>query len=292
MKKLLLLLCLGIILVAGCGQNQNSTTVETWTDEGIVFSPDQFTNAIIVADPSVLTMADGTYRMYFSIAKTGVAAALYYATSSDGAAWTAQPAVLLADVSVSRPYKLSDGRIRLYYNANSNSEFLSAISSDGLSWTVESGKRLSLSSDGEDKAAIDMGTVDTFDGSTYRMYYGGAKTSSNPIPYKILSATSADGLDFTRELGVRFTSDTGRATHPHVFKHGSKYIMYYSTNNIVYKATSDNALTWTEIGSTGVAGNDPFVMQLSNGNWRMFYGTYDATTGKGYIRSALATQIL
>ncbi|MFA4857666.1 MAG: hypothetical protein WC636_00070 [Candidatus Margulisiibacteriota bacterium] len=253
-------------------------------------SPDESLNQDGVGDISIATVEGGSLRLYVSIAYSAsgpaYGSALFSHISSNETTWATEEGIRLTGISVSRPLRLPAGGWRLYYNQSANAGIISAYSADGLSWEAESGTRIATGG-AYDAAVVDMGTTLIFPDGTYRLYYGGSSESGATINYVILSATSADGLTFTKESGVRLASSTGRATHPHVFYFGGQYIMYYSTHQYVYKATSSDGLTWAESGSTGIYGADPFILQLSSGNWRMFYNDYDAGTDRATAYTAI-----
>jgi hypothetical protein len=285
MKYSILPLLIFFCFIAGCGGGGGgSSDQDAWTDEGVFLSPQNFTLGRIVADVSIITLESGSYRMFFNLARTNGLSGLYSSISTNETTWTTEEGEKLADVSVSRPFQISPEGYRLYYNGRENGSILSAISTnEGRSWIAEAGTRIATDSS---YAVVDMGTTLLFPNNLYRMYYGASSEGGAIINFVILSATSEDGVNFTRE-GVRLISSTGRATHPHVFKYNNQYIMYYSTHNYVYKAVSSDGLNWTEQGSVGINGADPFIQQLSNGSWRMYYGTYDAGLDRGYVRTAL-----
>lgn len=105
--------------------------------------------------------------------------------------------------------QLSDGRVRLYFcQLRSNSQvydILSAISNDGLSFTVEPGVRINATAGylGDSRSVCYPTIVKLGDG-TFRMYFNGIN-SSNLTPvgpsasgmWRIYTAKSSDGLAFT-----------------------------------------------------------------------------------------------
>jgi hypothetical protein len=120
--------------------------------------------------------------------------------------WQKDSAQRLEDGSVPFVHKLEDGRVRLYYCNNKG--ILSAISKDGVTFTKESGVRISPEA-GFEVQVCDPTIIDLPDGKM-RMYYKGA-SSLNPGPgqsiHKIFSALSSDGLTFQKE-GLRIDSET------------------------------------------------------------------------------------
>ena len=101
---------------------------------------------------------------------------------------------------------MKDGKVRLYYCNNQG--ILSAISSDGLTFTKEQEIRISPGT-GFESYVCDPTIVNLPDGKM-RMYYKGAN-SQNAGPgqsiHKIYSAISSDGLTFQKE-GLRIDSET------------------------------------------------------------------------------------
>jgi hypothetical protein len=155
-------------------------------------------------------------------------------TRRDTSTWNKQSGIRLASVSAPSVIKLASGYYRVYYVSGSN--IVSAISTnEGTSFTVEAGSRLSPISGSTYEAAITNPCVLRLTEltDTYRMYYEGlsSTTESNPI-HRIFCAISYDG-------GTTFNRETTSLT-PEVI--------------------ADN----NNIGS-------PFVVKLSNNNYRMYY---------------------
>ena len=109
---------------------------------------------------------------------------------------------------------LPDGRFRMYYAgplspsvSGARHAIKSAVSADGLNWTVESGIRLLGDGDGDggpDGAPANEGVVNgprviRLSDGTYRMYYQANTLGFIPPDYRVKSATSTDGLTFARE---------------------------------------------------------------------------------------------
>ena len=153
--------------------------------------------------------------------------------------------------------QIEDGKWRLYYAIQpeimpNNHEIYSATSTDGKTWTQESGTRKTMATFPE--------VVKLADGR-YRMYYQNAGA--------IKSAISSDGLSFTDEAGTRMGKDNSEGlaldnvAAPAVSRQADgTYIMLYrgainqryATNtpnvstNLYLWATSDDGLTFTQKG--------------------------------------------
>lgn len=146
--------------------------------------------------------------------------------------WEKDDGSRIVDGSVPYIHKLKDGRVRLYYCKDQ--EIVSAISKDGLTFTKESGVRISPGT-GFETHVCDPTIVDLPDGKM-RMYYKGADTMM-PGPgsiHKIYSAISSDGLTFQKE-GLRIDSeneeDNGWASVPDaIVLPDGRVRIYYVTN--------------------------------------------------------------
>ena len=120
---------------------------------------------------------------------------------------TKEPGSRISGGSVPFITKLDDGRFRLYYCGPGG--ILSAISSDGLGFTQESGVRIGPNfSNKFEKIVCDPTLIKLHDGKV-RMYYKGADSGQGgpgQAIHKIFSAISSDGLNFQRE-GLRVDSE-------------------------------------------------------------------------------------
>ncbi len=281
----------------------DSTTSSRWTlDEGIRIQPSDVgvEAGLPVADISVVILPDDTYRAYYIAQNVGILSS----TSTDGLNFTLESGVRLSDGhGQPRVVKLSDGRYRLFFTGMVDREagIGSAISSDGLNFTEESGIRIKASDFGED--SLSGGSLVTLDDNTYRMYFSRLPMPDEPItPFQTYSAVSSDMLNWTPETGVRVGEGSNidkSAEHPFVIKKtDGTFRMFFYVNDPTasWTATSTDGLTWEnaeETGITGVTsmaeGNDPDIVVLPDGRWRMYYGDFDTTIG-GFIRSTVASE--
>ena len=176
--------------------------------DGINFS-DEANTRVMGCDPSIVVLNDGTYRLYTKRqdSQNQSVHRVYSATSSDGLTWKDEGkrfetsgAPCNGWTSVPDAVMMSDGRVRLYFTCNKDSnETRSAISSDGLNFTLEDGVRLSK--------AVDADVMRLPD-NTYRMFFATAPQRSQVVPpTAIYSAISKDGLVWTIESNVAKASD-------------------------------------------------------------------------------------
>lgn len=227
-----------------------------------------------------------TYKMWYTGATQLNTARIGYATSSDGTNWikdiTNNP-VLTPDSSawdslvVVLPVVIFDGTIyKMWYGGGGpgSIEVGYATSPDGISWTKDSANPvINVGLPGEwDDAEVNPGTV-IFDGSTYKMWYGGR--SQGPS-YQIGYATSSDGINWVKDITnnpVLMPGNPGEwddlfVYTPDVIWDGVKYHMWYFgrggtplTSGIGY-ATSSDGVNW-EKDTT----NNPVLRPGDPGEW-------------------------
>ena len=150
-------------------------------------------------DPSVISMPDGSYRMYFTSPGSGgpgqacSGKQLKYATSTDLVRWTAMPDVLLADLGCGVPnvVRAGDRDYRLYYvrgGAGREHGTYMATSTDGLTWTPTDTLLTP-------KDMVDPSVVKLDDGS-WLMFTADfpAGKSAGPFFQKLYVGTSDDGF--------------------------------------------------------------------------------------------------
>src|SRR3972149_3054501 len=271
-----------------------TVTTSVWTkEEGIRLQPSDagLESGSVVADISVIKLSDDTYRAYFAI-NEGIRSA----TSNDGLTFTVEDGFRLPEgYGMPRVVRLSDGRYRLF--AIVSDGIASAVSDDGLEVTVEEGTRIKASGFGVEQ--LSGGSLVELDDGTYRMYFSDLpKPGEGVKDHLVFSATSSDMLTWTAESGVRAGTGSGidmSAEHPFVIKlsDGTFRMFYYRNNPTgLWTATSTDSLTWGDPESTGITekteGNDPDVVTLPDGRWRLYYGDFDESIG-GLIYSAAAS---
>lgn len=104
------------------------------------------------ADPSVVALADGTYRMYFTASRPSAGGppqpcagkSLAYATSSDLLVWQTQPGTLVSDIGCGVPEvvaRTGGGFLLTYVSSQGGHGVHVGTSQDGLAWTLLPGLR-------------------------------------------------------------------------------------------------------------------------------------------------------
>ncbi len=221
---------IGLLSLAGCGAKGTDDDEDTtpkpftcsgtpatclrissgWTFEGVVLRKDQTGNG--GPDPFILRLDDGRFRLYYAVADTPADPdwwGMVSWISDDGLSFTKEAGyrfegyTLFAHCIVRNP----DGSFRMYWldqkqglvNNKGYQAIKSALSTDGgLTFVGDPGERLTYSGAGYETNGIGAGRVILLDDGRFRMYYGATSDHG-----RLLSAVSTDGLDFTREDGVR-----------------------------------------------------------------------------------------
>lgn len=281
-----------------------------WRTEGVVFSDPTIQNV------EVIPLPDGRYRMFLE--QEGQ---IKSALSNDGRTFTLEEGVRLLG-RMPAIVKLPDGSWRIYFvspsGENNSAEggaslatnvIKSAVSADTLNWTSEEGVRLAPG--GEfDPDRVANPTVIALPGGGYRMYYDGEiQKTAQDFTQRILSATSSDGLTWTKDPGVRINigesplfADLVWSAHAEYYNLTQTYQLYFSalrrnateqseeglsTSQGIYLATSPDGILFTVQPKPELAGSyrDPFVLNSPEGK-RLYYqanggGLYLATLKEG-----------
>jgi len=201
--------------------------------------------------PDVIPLPDGRWRMYFEAGGMSGPNNVLSAISDDGLHWEPEPGVRFGDdewaYGSPRCLYVEDSgktRFRLYCHhysfpmksgLDAQNHIVSAISDDGLNFEPEPGIRIPQETEYEAYATYAPEILLLGDG-TYRMYYPGWSEAPD-MHGRIFSAVSKDGLDWTKDEGIRV--DIGG---PHDQTHCS----------------------------------EPCVIDLPDGRYRMFYEACDA----------------
>ena len=258
-------------------------------------------------DVCVVQLGDGRYRMYGELHGDIISY-----LSGDGLSWKREEGKRMENAGFPFVMELPDGRWRMYYSAmgiGAEDRFLSAISTDGLTFEVEEGHRYDGKSDYEQ--IVQSPRIVKLDDGTYRMYFTAiSDVGTENETARILSAISSDGLNFTLEEGVRIDPTVPplvgkRAAHawPITLSDGSicLYFAGATTNGggIISAISSDGLnftinpfpelLNWAEDKDV----QDPCVIAIGD-TLRMYYGLYNGpyVIPESGIYSALNTSVI
>lgn len=270
------------------------TTTNEWQEVGPAL-------AGTYADADIITLADGSYRMYAATQPevAGNQLEIYSARSKDGITWTKEAGTRKTLSTFPDIVKLDDGTFRL--NFQNAGVIKSATSKDGLKFTDETGTRIDKTNDQGmtfDNVAAPT-TLKLADG-TYLMAYRGtikeayaAETVPNKEMGVVMYATSTDGKTWTKKgLAIDTRKDTelkGWADGPELIDFDGEVRLYFSTYKGVYYSVFKDGdfgkakFSWQKTDPTkpantndvfgGIPPGDPTLLKV-NSVWYMYYGTH------------------
>lgn len=142
----------------------------------------------------------------------------------------------------------------IYFN---RSGLCMSVSHDrGVTWSAPISVTIN---GGASDSAVDPSIVQLNNGTLRLYYYGPTSTDGDPaqIPGKhaIYSATSDDGIHFSREAGKRYSVKS--ITDPEVVHLGNTWFMYLSRGSETLITRSRNGLDFTDTGKTWSGGGIP-----------------------------------
>ncbi|HJQ08313.1 MAG TPA: hypothetical protein VJ836_02400 [Candidatus Saccharimonadales bacterium] len=258
------------------------------------------------ADPTVVPIPNGGYRMYVNRQSGGPTGILIY-TSKDGITWEKEKDIIIPGASTSRAVALPNG-VRLYYpgpqpiNPSSpQADMYSTFSTDGLTFTKDAGTVIKPRSSAY---YIEGPTVFQLPDKSWRMYFNeNTVAAAMQRDGEIWGASSADGLTWTRDDKVTLQASEEEAAqgnmrapwkqvlHPFVLKNPKGgYIMFYNSHSELYAATSTDGLAWKKIGRIGIHGADIDGYFQPDGTIRVYYGDFSPSTGGVVYMAVLKVQ--
>ncbi|MBI4893816.1 MAG: hypothetical protein HY821_24580 [Acidobacteria bacterium] len=259
-----------------------------WDALGEVFRDPRYTNA---TDPDVF-QTPGEWVMLVSLG-----ANLLRCTSTDGLHFTATGTILSLGGSVSDTVPV-EGGWRTYFHVNPNPatsslfKIRSAFTPDGKAWQVEDGDRVIAPPDGPASLGVaDPAPIQLPDGSWLMAIKSFiAPISTTPpqpaqpggiLNHHVASATSPDGLTWTRDEGLRLT---GASVPCAINDNGSRVILYFvqppteaTKPETVACAVSTDGMNFQRESAFQIEGLstlkavDPSIIKDSQGRFRLYY---------------------
>ena len=197
---------------------------------------------------------------------------------------------------------VAGGGYRMYYTGfapgvkknDHLGHILSASSPDGSAWTHDPGVRIDVHSPHATERTLCPDVV-PMPGGGYRMYYEARRPNASTV---ILSATSADGLDWELEGGVRvgdgewsygsprcvyFQTDRGLLYRLYFHHYSFPFVSGLDARNHIVSAVSMDGLDFEiepgvriaqETERESYAVYAPEVVRLGDGSFRMFYAAW------------------
>ncbi len=288
----------------------STTTTTTDTETAKTWQGGDYAIKGNYADADIVSLGGGKFRMYYAIQPEvqGHKFEVFSATSTDGKKWKEDSGERKQFATFPDVIKLPNGKWRMYYqNANA---IKSAISSDGLNFTDESGTRISTSGHDVSLGNVAASTTYRQDDGTYVMVYRGdiEKQYKSGVPNQsttvLFWATSKDGLTFKKQgIALDSRNDTfeGWMDGPDFVKWDDDSIkLTFWGYQGVYESTfdgskfSDAELTYNAAKASGQPANgpqnmyppdipgDPTLIQIGD-TWFMYYGSTGSKSGIHYF---------
>jgi hypothetical protein len=328
-KSRLFVVVIGHIFIAAC-QAAPPTTVErtptpaqtfqVWSEEpGRRLTPADFgllEEKVVIADPVVTHLPDGTLRMYFRAGARPAggqgAPELRSAVSSDGLHWTVESGIRCTESfcqgGLPEVVALPSGGWRLFFNTGyafgqpaQDTVIASATTQDGLTLIGDSGFRARGRDFGLHPGSdFDSPRVVPAKEGGWRTYLSVGTQDVGPAAvFRVFSAHSTDLMNWIPDAGVRMEGLNRPFTVSRPDGSYEAFAGNFGYGNAplhcvcVGMLTSSDGLTWSSPQLTGIVGGDLVGYSTPAGQLRLLYDDGDIwapeTTGMFSARLATAT---
>lgn len=234
-------------------------------------------------DPFLIQQAEGSFRLYYT-RSNGIYGQLAYRASPDGISNWSEEALLgigSADNTAAGPFLMADndGQVRLYYHSKDAAygDFRQIKMRESKESFTGWGVPQATNIGGAEERLRGFYILHTKDGQ-YRVYYPAGNFTSAQWYTRI----SPDGLsNWSDAISVNLDTPAGGSPFIHKFPDNT-YRMYYSIDEgdglkLVCRESTDG-VNWEAAIDIGIGKTDsefpadqPFLMRLSDGTYRMYY---------------------
>ena len=193
-------------------------------------------------------------------------------SSDNGLNWTSPVPIIVNGLpqNFQRPFDptlaiTDNGQIRIFFSSGLNMildtsiNTYSAISDDGINYTMESGFRFSM----PDKPVVDPAVI------KFRNLWHLANPLSNMSVTGAFHNISSDGFNFTRVSDI--SSDQTHSWIGNYMIKDTNELRFYGSGMFVWYSTSPNGGLWSSFVNTNIQGGDPSVLKISENNYLMIY---------------------
>ena len=214
-------------------------------------------------------------------------------SSDNGNTWTQPQPIVVNGLpgNFTRPFDptlaiTDNGRIRIFFSDGLNMildtsiNTYSAISDDGINYTLEAGIRFSL----PDRPVVDPAVI------KFRGLWHLANPVTNMSASGAFHNISGDGLNFTRVADI--PSDNSHSWIGNYMIKDTNELRFYGSGNGIWYSSSPNGGEWSAFITTNVMGGDPSVLKIAEGDYLMIYTGPPYTTSVSTLSQNAAEFIL
>ncbi len=191
-------------------------------------------------------------------------------SSDNGSTWTVPQPIIVNGLpgNFQRPFDPTlaisdDGRVRIYFSSglnmvpDSSVNTYSAVSDDGITYTMDAGFRFSM----PDKPVIDPAVIK----------FRGLWHLVNPVTMGTgaYHNISGDGLNFTRVQDI--VSDMAHSWIGNFMIKDTNELRFYGSGGSIWYSSSPNGGQWSAFINTNIQGGDPAVLKLTDTSYLMIY---------------------
>lgn len=235
--------------------------------------------------PNLIKLSSGTLACVFQWFRQPVGSpswdrvAVKFSTDN-GITWTSPVPIIVNNLpnNFTRPFDptltlTENGRIRLFFSCGMNMvpdtsvNTYSAISDDGINYTMESGFRFSM----PDRPVLDPAVI------KFRNLWHLANPLSNQTSGGAFHNISGDGLNFTRVQDI--VSDGSHSWIGNYMINDTSELRFYGSGMNIWYSTSPNGGEWSSFINTNIQGGDPSVLKLTGSSYLMIYTGQPYTVG-------------
>ena len=158
-----------------------------------------------------------------------------------------------------------NGRIRIFFSdglalvLDTSINTYSAISDDGINFTLEPGIRFTM----PDRPVVDPAVI------KFRNLWHLINPVSNMTSGGAFHNISGDGLNFTRVADI--PSDNSHSWIGNYMIKDTNELRFYGSGMGIWYASSPNGGEWSDYINTNIIGGDPSVLKISDTNYIMIY---------------------
>ncbi|MEO8210096.1 MAG: sialidase family protein, partial [bacterium] len=163
------------------------------------------------------------------------------------------------------PVLTDSNKVRIFFSSGLNMVLdtsintYSAISDDGINYTMESGIRFSM----PDRPVVDPAVI------KFRNLWHLANPFTNMTGGGAFHNISNDGINFTRVQDI--VSDMSHSWIGNYMINDTSELRFYGSGMMVWYSTSSNGGEWSTFLNTNIMGGDPSVLKISDANYIMIY---------------------